>query len=43
MVAAVITHIIAKNPFHKILPSISLIILSLFIFIYTYSRLTVTP
>jgi hypothetical protein len=43
MVAAVITHIKAKNPFYKILPSISLIILSLFIFIYTYSRLTVTP
>ena len=42
MVAAVITHIKVKNPFHKILPSISLIILSLFIFIYTYSMLKVT-
>ena len=36
MVAAVFTHLKVKNPLKKILPAISLIILSLFIFIHTY-------
>jgi len=36
MVAAVFTHLKVKNPLHKILPAISLIILNLFIFIHTY-------
>jgi multisubunit Na+/H+ antiporter MnhE subunit len=38
MVAAVFTHLKVKNPWHKILPAICLIILNVFIFIYTYQR-----
>ena len=33
MVAAVITHLRVKNPFHKMLPSMSLMILSFIIFL----------
>jgi len=36
MIAAAFTHIRVKNLFHKILPSTSLLTLSLIIFIYTY-------
>jgi hypothetical protein len=36
MVAAVFTHLEVKNPLHKILPAICLIILNVFIFIHTY-------
>ncbi len=36
MVAAVFTHLKVKNPLHKILPAICLIILNVFIFIHTY-------
>jgi Ca2+/Na+ antiporter len=38
MVAAVFTHLKVKNPLHKILPAICLIILNVFIFIHTYQR-----
>jgi len=38
MVAAVFTHLKVKNPLHKILPAISLIMLNLFIFIHTYQN-----
>ena len=36
MIAAAFTHLRVKNPFSKILPSISLLTLSLVIFIYTF-------
>ena len=36
MIAAAFTHIRVKNPFSKILPSISLLTLSLIIVVYTY-------
>ena len=38
MIAAVFNHLKVKNPLHKILPAICLIILNVFIFIHTYQR-----
>ena len=36
MVAAVYTHVRVKNPFHKMLPALGLIVLNLIIIFYTY-------
>ena len=36
MVAAVFTHVRVKNPFHKMLPALGLIVLNLIIVFYTY-------
>lgn len=36
MMAALITHLRIKNPFYKILPSMSLMVLSIIIFLETY-------
>ncbi|GJL78888.1 MAG: hypothetical protein NPINA01_18770 [Nitrospinaceae bacterium] len=36
MVAAVLTHLRVKNPFYKMVPSMSLIVFSSVIFLYTY-------
>ena len=38
MIAAVFNHLKVKNPLHKILLAICLIILNVFIFIHTYQR-----
>jgi hypothetical protein len=39
MVAAVYTHVRVKNPFHKMLPALGLIVLNLIIIFYTYKTL----
>ena len=36
MAAAVYTHVRVKNPFHKMLPALGLLVLNLFITFYTY-------
>ena len=36
MAAAVYTHVRVKNPFHKMLPALGLIVLNLIIIFYTY-------
>ena len=36
MAAAIYTHVRVKNPFHKMLPALGLLVLNLFITFYTY-------
>lgn len=39
MLAALLTHLKIKNPFYKMLPSMSLMILCLIILLHTYSKI----
>jgi len=39
MFAALLTHLRVKNPLHKVLPSMSLMIMCSIIFVYTYSEI----